>query len=443
MAVCGQEMAALVRLRQGPEQDAICQLLKIPGHHGRQASGKPLDFIHLHKLVPCVAERIPIIPEVLAWARKTAGFKLEDLAATKQFGKIARWESGEEHPTYSQLEKLADKFHRPIAVFFFPRPPIEETLEKSLRSISDSSVENLNPAIHLLFRKAKAFQLSLAELFEGQEDVQKQRVSWIIQANGDIHSSSADKIRSLLDVSIEEQQSWLNPDEAFKEWRRRLAMRGIFVFKDAFKNTDISGFCVYDELFPVIFINNSHAKNRQIFTLFHELSHLILKQSFLDVETEDTWLFDQVNIGNEEALCNRLASEVLVPTSHMMAQIGDHPIGEDIIRELSDYYHVSKEVIARKLLDLNEITQDYYKTAIHQWYAPRETTEDSVAKSGGSYYNTKAAYLGDTYISIVLRNYYRGKIDLIQASDYLDIKPKSFQSLEEKFLQKAKVDVYL
>jgi Zn-dependent peptidase ImmA (M78 family) len=390
-----------------------------------------------------VADRIPISPEVLAWARQTAGFKLDELAATKQFGKIARWESGEESPTYAQLEKLADKFHRPIAVFFFPKPPPEETVEKALRSVSDASIENLNPAIHFLFRKAKAFQLSLAELFDGQEDVQRQRIGWISQINSTVNLSSAERIRSVLDVSIEEQQAWPNPDEAFKEWRRRLASQGVFVFKDAFKNIDVSGFCVYDEIFPVIFINNSLSKNRQIFTLFHELSHLILKQSFLDIETQDTWLVDQGNIDNEEALCNKLASDILVPTSHMLEQVRDQPVSEDLIRELSIYYHVSREVIARKLLDRNLISKGFYQTAIHNWYAPREKHAGSEAGGGGDYYNTKAAYLGDTYISIVLRNFYRGRIDLIQAADYLDIKPKSFQALEEKFLQKAKVDVHI
>ncbi len=390
-----------------------------------------------------VADRIPISPEVLAWARQTAGFKLDELAATKQFGKIGRWESGEESPTYSQLEKLAEKFHRPIAVFFFPKPPLEETVEKALRSVSDASIENLNPAIHFLFRKAKAFQLGLAALFEGQEDLQQKRVSWMSQADSNINLSSAERIRSLLDVSIEVQQAWPNPDEAFKEWRRRLATRGIFVFKDAFKNIDISGFCVYDDIFPIIFINNSLSKNRQIFTLFHELAHLILKQSFLDVETEDTWLVDQANIGNEEALCNKLAAEILVPTSHMLAQIGDKLVNQNLIRELSDYYHVSKEVIARKLLDQNLISQGFYHAAIREWYAPRENYDRSEAKGGGDYYNSKAAYLGDAYISIVLKSYYRGTIDLIQASDYLDIKPKSFQALEERFLQKEKVDVYI
>jgi Zn-dependent peptidase ImmA (M78 family) len=390
-----------------------------------------------------VANRIPINPEVLTWARRTAGYKIEDLVANKQFAKIAKWESGEESPTYSQLEKLAEKFHRPIVVFFFPEPPPEEPVEKALRAVSEDSVENLNPVIHYLFRKAKVFQLSLAELFEGQEEIQKQRLSWLTQAGVIESASFAERIRSILEVSIEEQQSWQGSDDAFKEWRRRLALRGVFVFKDAFKNTEVSGFCVYDDLFPIIFINNSHPKNRQIFTLFHELCHLLLKQSFLDIATEQSWLANQVHLGKEESLCNSLASEILVPVEHLISQVGSRFVDESLVDQLADSYHVSREVIARKLLDQGLVSRRSYEEMIHEWYSMRKRPSSETDKSSGNYYNTKSSYLGDSYISVVLRNYYQGRIDVVQASDYLDIKPKSFPGLEEKFLERARVDVYL
>lgn len=390
-----------------------------------------------------MANRIPINPEVLTWARRTAGYKIEDLVANKQFAKIAKWESGDESPTYSQLEKLAEKFHRPIVVFFFPEPPPEEPVEKALRAVSEDSVENLNPVIHYLFRKAKVFQLSLAELFEGQEEIQKQRLSWLTQAGVIESASFAERIRSILEVSIEEQQSWQGSDDAFKEWRRRLALRGVFVFKDAFKNTEVSGFCVYDDLFPIIFINNSHPKNRQIFTLFHELCHLLLKQSFLDIATEQSWLANQVHLGKEESLCNSLASEILVPVEHLISQVGSRLVDESLVDQLADSYHVSREVIARKLLDQGLVSRRSYEGMIHEWYSMRERASSETNKSSGNYYNTKSSYLGDSYISVVLRNYYQGRIDVVQASDYLDIKPKSFPGLEEKFLERARVDVYL
>jgi len=390
-----------------------------------------------------VANRIPINPEVLTWARRTAGYKIEDLVANKQFAKIAKWESGDESPTYSQLEKLAEKFHRPIVVFFFPEPPPEEPVENALRAVSEDSVENLNPVIHYLFRKAKVFQLSLAELFEGQEEIQKQRLSWLTQAGVIESASFAERIRSILEVSIEEQQSWQGSDDAFKEWRRRLALRGVFVFKDAFKNTEVSGFCVYDDLFPIIFINNSHPKNRQVFTLFHELCHLLLKQSFLDIATEQSWLANQVHLGKEESLCNSLASEILVPVEHLISQVGSRLVDESLVDQLADSYHVSREVIARKLLDQGLVSRRSYEEMIHEWYSMRKRASSETDKSSGNYYNTKSSYLGDSYISVVLRNYYQGRIDVVQASDYLDIKPKSFPGLEEKFLERARVDVYL
>ncbi len=66
-------------------------------------------------------EAIPITPSIVTWARKRAGFSLED--AQLEFKKIAEWEGDDEvYPTYPQLEKLADKFKVPIAVFFFPDP---------------------------------------------------------------------------------------------------------------------------------------------------------------------------------------------------------------------------------------------------------------------------------------------------------------------------------
>ena len=159
--------------------------------------------------------------------------------------------------------------------------------------------------------------------------------------------------------------------------------------------------------------------------------------------TEQSWLVNQVHLGKEESLCNSLASEILVPVEHLISQVGSLPIDKTLVDQLADSYHVSREVIARKLLDQSLVSRRAYEGMIHEWYSIRERAAAETNKSNGNYYNTKSSYLGDSYISVVLRNYYQGKIDIGQASDYLDIKPKSFPGLEEKFLERAKVDVYL
>lgn len=44
---------------------------------------------------------------------------------------------------------------------------------------------------------------------------------------------------------------------------------------------------IYDKVFPLIIVNNSMAKTRQIFTLFHELGHLLFETSGIDKLKDD------------------------------------------------------------------------------------------------------------------------------------------------------------
>lgn len=66
-------------------------------------------------------------PAIIKWARERSGYSLEAAAAIvkKDVATLSDWESGGSAPTYVQLEKLADKYKRPVAIFFFPEPPEE------------------------------------------------------------------------------------------------------------------------------------------------------------------------------------------------------------------------------------------------------------------------------------------------------------------------------
>ena len=80
------------------------------------------------------------------------------------------------------------------------------------------------------------------------------------------------------------------------------------VFKDAFHNNNYSGFCVYDEKYPIIFVNNSMPMSRQIFTLFHELSHLLYHLGGIDFrDNRITNSFERQYL-NYEVNCNKFAN---------------------------------------------------------------------------------------------------------------------------------------
>ena len=68
-----------------------------------------------------------INPTIIKWARERSGYTLQEVAKSlnRDVATISNWESGAAAPTYIQLEKLADKYKRPVAMFFFPEPPHE------------------------------------------------------------------------------------------------------------------------------------------------------------------------------------------------------------------------------------------------------------------------------------------------------------------------------
>ena len=125
-------------------------------------------------------ERMPITPGVLSWARKRAGYKLEELAAKPNLRKIAEWESGGPGPTYRQLEKIAKTLELPMAVFFFPEPPDLPPIDETFRTLGSAQFAEIPPPVRLLMFKARAFQSGLAELNLGRNPAASQIVREVV-----------------------------------------------------------------------------------------------------------------------------------------------------------------------------------------------------------------------------------------------------------------------
>jgi transcriptional regulator with XRE-family HTH domain len=76
-----------------------------------------------------MADKTPlkIAPDLFRWARENVGLPLQ--VAARRIGvkpeKLEEWEGKEALPTPRQLEKAADAYKRPVAMFFLPAPPDE------------------------------------------------------------------------------------------------------------------------------------------------------------------------------------------------------------------------------------------------------------------------------------------------------------------------------
>lgn len=379
-----------------------------------------------------MGERLPVTPALVRWARERAGFSLEE--ATRRFPKIQEWEKGVVAPTYAQLEALAGTFKVPVAVFFFPEPPKVPRVEETFRTLPEAAFDLLPPRIKLLLRKAKALQLALFELNDGTNPAAR-LITRDLRFSPTVEIEvMATEVRSYLGVSVEEQTSWTTTEVALEAWRQRFADVGVYVFKDQFRIADFAGFCLTDEEFPIIYVNNTSAKTRQIFTLFHELAHLLFHTSGIDVEQDD---YIESLVGDSrriEVLCNRFAGEFLVPREALAEALRGIRISPTSVADLSRQFKVSQLVIWRRLRDTYRISRAMYEHA-HQRALAEERRRPR--DRGGDYYNNQLAYLGRPYVGLALSRYYQNKITEEQLADYLNIKPKNIAPLEERFLRGA------
>lgn len=370
--------------------------------------------------------KIKVNNNILVWARKSLNLS-QDIVA-KRMGKnvetIRNWEEGRDFPTYAQLEKLSYSIYKkPIAIFFFPEPPNNvKRQDKNFRTLDNDVFMEIPSKILEKVNEARVMQLNLQEISISEK-------KYIQNFNLNIYDNRIYSIiRQKLNVSLDAQKSIKKYSEAFEIWRNALYECGVYVFKDAFKENEFSGFCLYDEKFPVIYINNSISFSRQIFTLFHELCHIIIKTNGID-KIDDDYLERLSNKNKKiETFCNCFAGNFLVPDEDLLKEIDKIELNNKNIEKISKIYKVSSEVIYRKLLNLNKISKEMYEK-VHNDLKKENYRLNNKNNNGGDYYNTKKSYLGSNYILDVYQNYYDGKINIYDVSNYLNIKIENIPNL--------------
>jgi Zn-dependent peptidase ImmA (M78 family) len=375
-------------------------------------------------------------PALLVWARERAGLTVAQVADAVGKGSevVASWEAGTSAPTYIQLEKLAyTVYRRPIALLFFPEPPSEPDPHQSFRTLPDFEIDELSAETRFRIRQARAVQLSFIELSDGANPSPR----FVLRDLPSVASSpgkAAEQIRQFLGVDLATQRGWRSNREALAAWRASVESAGVFVFKDTFKQRDVSGFSLYDTEFPIIYINNSTAKTRQMFTLFHELGHLLFHTNGV-TKRDDSYIGVLRGEAREiEVFCNRFAADVLVPENALAAE-DLSPTDRNILR-LSRLFNVSREVILRRLLDRGAVSRAVYEARAREWAADYFEAKAS-EEGGGDYYATQASYLSDTYTRLAFRRYYQGSISIEDLARHLNMKIGNVSNFEQAVLQKA------
>ncbi len=242
------------------------------------------------------------IEERLEWARKEAHLsttraaikaRIKDLKARgikeglPSSQRLEQWEKGPETPTYSQLEKIAKAYRRPVLTFFLPEPPSQVTRLQDFRTVGSKTIDSeaFNPEFSAFLRKLEALQISLRDLLE---TINTKPITFIGTINLESpYVEVAKMIRELLNYSFEDQRKARTPESVFSELRHRAEDIGIFVLLEGnlgsyhtnFPAEVFRGLSISDDITPFIVINPNDAKVAMIFSLIHELCHLLLGES--------------------------------------------------------------------------------------------------------------------------------------------------------------------
>ena len=382
---------------------------------------------------------VKVEPSILVWARETMGLSQSDVAKRikKDEKIVSEWESGELLPTFSQLEKLAYQIYkRPLVVFFLPEPPKETTVKEDFRTIPDQDISALSPDVRLVIRKTKHHQVGLKEIYSNKNPAEHQihkDLSFRVELN---IVQATTKVREYLKISFDFKKSISDAAAAFAAYRVILQDNGIFVFQYPLKS--VRGFSLTDKEFPVIVVNSSDSPTAKNFTLFHELCHILFNTGgvFRDFVKEELIM----ELNEIEKFCNEFASEFLVPAVEMAKQFtlgqdaNNKVWDEDKIRSVATLFKVSKEVILRRLLDLNLTNRYQYGQMTKRWNEQYKLLRENRKKQeGGPPYQTLViSHLGKKYVSEVLESYHSGKLDVRRTANFLGVKVNQVSKIEDK-----------
>ncbi len=154
-----------------------------------------------------------------------------------------------------------------------------------------------------------------------------------------LHTMDVDEVGDAKTIAKKLRQLWNIPTGPIKNIFETIERNGVIIIPCDFDSTEIVGRSMYtDEKQPLIFVNKNVSFDRQLFTVCHELGHLIMHMAF-SVEGEDR---------NEEKEANIFASEFLLPEADLKKQIVSRYLTLPQLADFKRYWKVSMQAIAYK-----------------------------------------------------------------------------------------------
>ena len=378
-------------------------------------------------------------PELLVWARESAGLQLDVAAKKAQLkpAKLELCEQGKERLTINQLRTLAKVYKRPLAVFYLSKPPKKFDALRDFRRLPADEEITESPQLKLEVRRAIYRRKVAVEMYQDL-GIQLPKLDSKLKRENDPEMTAL-QVRDFLGITLDEQKKFKTEYEALGRWRAAIEAKGVLVFQASKVSlNEMRGFSISEAILPVIVVNSKDSPYARIFSMLHELTHLLLRESSLCDLRERNLTYETTQI---EAFCNSIAGAVLVPKKALLNEQAvqlnrlSPEWADEIISSLARGYHVSREVILRRLLITNLTSEEFYRRKRAALQREHERYLAGIATSGKAGFappDVKAvSEAGRSFVQLVLDSYYQEKITLSDVSDFLEVRLKHLPKIEK------------
>jgi len=376
-----------------------------------------------------VVVRVPVEPDLLAWARERSKVSREDLLG--RFPRLVEWESGDVQPTLRQLEDYGRATHTPLGFLLLPEPPTESVPIPDFRTVADSPVgrpsADLLDTIYICQQRQDWYR-DFARI------TREEPVPFVGTLTEQVPATSAaDAIRDVLDFSLDDRTQYPSWSAALSGLVEHTESAGVLVMISGIvgSNThrkldpqEFRGFSLIDSLAPIVFINGSDTKAAQIFTLAHEIAHVWLGKAGLD----DASLGGQPT-NAVERWCNQVAAELLVPIAEFRSRFDDNAGLTEELERLARIFRVSTLVVLRRVYDDQRLSWTQFQSAFQEERNRVIALMERTGTGGGNFYNTTPVRTSKRFARAILTSANEGQTLYRDAARLLGF--KKLATLEE------------
>ena len=363
-------------------------------------------------------------PAVLVHARVSLGWTDVDKAAAElgiSTADLKAIEAGRKVPKISVLKKMASKYKRSLTYLLLDEVPKEKPMPTDHRTVGSKPLGSLLTKDIIAVRQARSLAMSHAELRSAMD---LKASSFELHAHLKEDASEwGRRIRKLIGLEH------LNDEEIKSKQALEMAVDavsalGVLVLRLNLDQEGLRGFSLLDESVPVIVIRKSSKDvfSIKLFTLFHELGHVLLRHGGMCDLKEG-------NTQSHERWCNAFAAEALFPKEELLK----HPIvtGHMERREgavwrytelnnIAKGRHVGREMVLRLLLDADLTTHAFYKAHRDKW-ADRPFISKNKTPKPRDTVDMKVRERSASFVRLVFNALDRQHIDRVRVADLLDV----------------------